>query len=530
MGAGPEEQLAASLAATGTEFAFGMPGGGANLTMLQALSDAGIRFVLAHAETPACIMAATYGYVSRSVSAAVVTRGPGAASAANGAAQATLDRHPLILVTDSVATDQRSRIAHQRLDQTALFAPLTKASVGLSPGIAETAVSLAQTSPAGCVHLNQDPSAPRAGLPPVNEAEVDSADHDAQRQIAAAVAEARRPLVIVGLDANHAADEVRPTLEALGAPVLSTYQAVGIIPTNSPINAGLFTNGAPEQTLMANADLIILLGMDLVEPIPRPWQPTAPVVAISSTPTLDAYVSITDEAVGEVGKLAQQCLRRGSDPSLWPPDTATNHRSETLRHLRNTGAAEPHGAMDPLGLVDTVHAWAAEVENLTTTVDAGAHFLAIMPLWEVEKPKRLLISNGLATMGYAVPAAIGAALARTGQPVLALTGDGGLGMTLAELETIARLDLPITVVVFNDAALSLIRIKQQPGEGGTEAVSFLPTDFAAVARAHGLTSHVATSPAELTDALSSWDGASPRLIDARVDPTTYPHLLRATRG
>ena len=178
-------------------------------------------------------------------------------------------------------------------------------------------------------------------------------------------------------------------------------------------------------------------------------------------------------------------------------------------------------------LVET--AIAALPETITTTVDAGAHFLAVMPLWPVSEPFRLLISNGLATMAFAVPAAIGAAVARPGEPVLAFTGDGGMSMTMAELETIARLQLPITVVVFNDATLSLIRIKQTAEHGGDRAVAYQLTDFAEVARASGIDGYVVNSALEFRTVLAQdWD--RPRLIDARIDPSSYPALLAATRG
>jgi acetolactate synthase-1/2/3 large subunit len=142
----------------------------------------------------------------------------------------------------------------------------------------------------------------------------------------------------------------------------------------------------------------------------------------------------------------------------------------------------------------------------------------------------VLISNGLATMGFSVPAAIGSALARPARPVVCMVGDGGLGMTLAELETIARLALPITVVVFNDAALSLIEIKQGDGHGGPEAVRYRLTDFAAVARGFGLPGEVVEDAAALERMLAGPWPAGPRLIDARIDPSVYPHVIQVTRG
>ncbi|MEZ5237208.1 MAG: thiamine pyrophosphate-dependent enzyme [Acidimicrobiales bacterium] len=170
---------------------------------------------------------------------------------------------------------------------------------------------------------------------------------------------------------------------------------------------------------------------------------------------------------------------------------------------------------------------AAAPPDVTVTVDAGAHFLAVMPYWPVREPLGLLISNGLATMGFALPAAIGAG--RPGRPVLCLTGDGGLGMTLAELETLARLRLPVTVVVFDDATLSLIRVKQRPGQGEAAAVRYETMDFAAIARAVGLEAAVAERAGEVTRLLDGgWD--RPRLIDARIDPAAYAHLITTTRG
>ena len=150
--------------------------------------------------------------------------------------------------------------------------------------------------------------------------------------------------------------------------------------------------------------------------------------------------------------------------------------------------------------------------------------LVAMPLWHVDEPGEALISSGLATMGFALPAAIAAAVARPGRHVVCLVGDGGLGMALAELETVARLGLPIVVVVFDDAALSLIRIKQAPeGHGGEPAVRFRDVDFAAshapsASRPSGSRSATALARA-LREALAR---PGPSLIDAVVDPSGYP--------
>jgi len=159
--------------------------------------------------------------------------------------------------------------------------------------------------------------------------------------------------------------------------------------------------------------------------------------------------------------------------------------------------------------------------------------LVAMALWEANHQSDVLISNGLATMGYALPAAIGAALGSSdGGPVVCLTGDGGLGMCLSELETLARLALPVVVVVFNDAKLSLIAVKQRPtGHGGSGAVDYLKSDFALVARGLGLAAATVHDETEMRAvAKSAFEGRDPFLVDARIDSSGYPQVFAGLRG
>jgi acetolactate synthase-1/2/3 large subunit len=143
-----------------------------------------------------------------------------------------------------------------------------------------------------------------------------------------------------------------------------------------------------------------------------------------------------------------------------------------------------------------------------------------------------LISSGLATMGFALPSAVAAALARPGRRVVCFTGDGGLGMCLGEIETVKRLDLPVTIVVFNDARLSLIAIKAKPeANGGDNAIGYARTNFATVAQGYGLAGLRASTTEELDTALTTaFALAGPSLIDVDVDPAGYPAILAAIRG
>lgn len=522
--------IAEALRAGGGDTVFGMPGGGNNLDLVGAVEAAGMRFVLTHAETPAAIMAGAYADLTGRPTACLVTRGPGAASAVNGAANALLDRHPVLLVTDAVSSVDYGRIAHQRLDQRALLAPVTKwsATVGTegAAGTAAHAVTTAMEPPRGCVHLDVDPSA--ASTPPASPTvRSGPADPDLDRAVSM-LRRARRPLVLLGVGARDHVERVRDLVTACGAPALATYRAKGVVPDSWPSAAGTFTGGTSEAPLIEASDLLVMIGVDSVELIPNPWTYTVPVLSIAAWPETSPYAAVDLELVGPVDELMGLCVRH-LRAAGWEPDAGNRHRDSELARLLAAGPA-PADGLSPQDVVRRVRR--ASPAGTTATVDAGAHMLPSMSLWSTEAPEEVLISSGLATMGYALPASIGAALARPGHRVVVLTGDGGLGMCVGELETLSRHRLPVTVVVFNDARLSLIAIKARPeGHGGEGAVSYTPTDFARVAQGYGLLGVAADSPERLDAALATaLTHEGPSLVDVRVNPSAYPAILDVIRG
>lgn len=500
---------------------FGVPGGGLNLEVLGAAKELGITFVLAHNETAACIMAATYGYLTDSVGLAIVTRGPGAMNAANGMAQATLDRFPLLVLSDTVPQRSADVIAHQRIDLVAASRPLTKWSGVLGRGNPEAAiggaVKLARMAPAGAVHLAFDPSA-MGEVPNVCSADVPSAA--VQVRIASEVVNgAKRPVAIVGLDAGRDVDGVRSALRDASFPVLVTYEAKGVIPESWPNFAGIYTGGALERPLLGSADAIVGVGVDPVEPIGS-WPMEVPTVLLRSHRIDTTHFGTPHEVVGsyrdDLPRLLAGCRH------TWPPKSGQVAWRQALESL----SVPKTEALSPRDVITTTREmWTDAI----ATVDAGAHMLLALPFWSTEEPCECLVSNGLATMGFALPAAIAASLARPKRRVVCFTGDGGLGMVLAELETLARLSLPVVVVVFNDSCLTLIKLKQEEGQGGDEAVAFGTTNFAAVASAIGIESAVVQDTAALRKVLRS-SQSEPVLVDARIDTSSYASVIRATRG
>lgn len=522
---GLADALADGLLAAGVRRIFGVPGGGPNLDMIGAAAERGIGFVLTHGETAACIAASTYGRLTGTPGTAVVTRGPGLTSAANGLAQATLDRAPLLLISDTVTAATASRTAHQRLDQVATATPLTKWSGTLGHTapvvVAETAARLTLRSPPGAVHLAFDPTT-AGDTPPAPTAPV-AVDQQRLATARMLLAAARRPVVIVGVDAIVDRAAVRQAVAGLDCPVMVTYAAKGVVPESWPTFAGLFTGATVERPLLAGADLVLGIGLDAVESIPGPWSTGAAVVLVHSYPVETAYFGDPVLLVGPYATLLPALLEEAAPD--WPPGAGRRANDAVVDRLCGHAPA----MADTLTPLDVVRSTRAALGDVLLTVDAGAHMLVTMPLWATDGPDPVLISNGLATMGFALPAAIGAALARPGRRVACLTGDGGLGMSMAEIETLARLELDVTVVVFNDAALSLIALKQGDTQSGGPAVTYAATDFATVAVAMGVSGIVARSVDELRNAVESAP-RGPLLVDARIDPSTYRHVIGTIRG
>ena len=555
------DAIVRALAEAGTRLMFGVPGGGPNLDVVGAAATAGLRFILAHGETAAVIMAAAYADLTGTPGTVVVTRGPGLASAVNGIAHAALDRLPVVVIADTVAAADASRVSHQRIDQAALGRSVAKASITVSrrhPGeVAARIIQMALAVPPGPVIANMDDSSPGPlegpGPAPEGSAPEGSAPEGSDRPahaagasdasfLAGALRAARRPVLLLGAGAIGRTAAIRAALAGRGLPALHTYRARGIIPDSADEAAGLVTGGTMEWPLLSAADLIVGLGVDEAEMIPAPWDYAARTILITepeaSPPSppgpagcYRGYFTGAAELRMPLARAAQvlaEVLADGPGHD-WPPGAGHAAKTDAAARLTAAAVASP-GRLAPQQVVTTVRA--CTPPETIAAVDAGAHMLVAMPLWEVPEPRRLLVSSGLATMGYALPAAIAAALCAPQVPVVAFTGDGGLGMTLAEIETAVRLSLRVIVIVFNDAALSLIKLKQKPaGQGGDEAVTYRPVCFAAAATAMGAAGAAVTTERDLATALAAaLRRPGPTVIDASVDPAGYLAVMDLSRG
>jgi acetolactate synthase-1/2/3 large subunit len=524
------EQIVASLRDAGVRFLFGMPGGGSNLDLVDAAGRAGLPFVLTATETAGALAALAQAEITGRPGACLTTLGPGVASVVNGVACARLERAPLMVFTDSHPDAGRDTFEHQRLDHRALLAPVTKWSAAISAEnvdeVMRDAVAHSMAQPRGPVHVEcpGDVLSRSVGARAFQASDpARFVDGDPERVALRPIsneilAAARRPLLLLGLGARAVADAaaIRALCASHNLPAVVTYKAKGVVPDEDSHFAGLLTNGAIERTILEQADLFIAVGLDPVELIPRPWTHPQPIF------------NVDDDIAGRVTSIGARLPASAWDLE-WVRRTVAQQRQ---------AVCPPSAGLAPHRVVQVVADAAAA--RARVTVDAGAHMFPATMLWPVSEPNGMLISNGLSTMGFALPAAIGAALLERGsaeagddqsKPVVALTGDGGLLMCIGELLTAVRERLHVIVVVFNDASLSLIDIKQRQRKLASSGVEIGNVKWCALAASLGVNADVAASEDQLASALRRGLAHNgPSLIEARIDPGTYGETLRAIRG
>ena len=504
--------LARRLYSAGCRYAFGMPGGEV-LTLIDALETAGIRFILVRHENSGGFMAEAVYHRTGAPGILVATLGPGALNGINVVANAQQDRVPLIVLTGAVDADDAQTYTHQVLDQPQVFRPITKASFTLTSGavlvITDKALAIATEGRPGPVHIDvpisvADALVPAAHAPlatrPGATAPAPGPMLDAAR---AALAGSRRPLVIVGLDAMN--DCAGPALtafaEKFGAGVITTYKAKGLINEDHPLSLGAagLSPLADKHLLplVAQADLILCLGYDPIEMRPgwrNVWNAAqTPVIDITSEPNRHYMHHATYPFVADcVASLV--ALTEGVTPqSTWANGEIAATRAALAKAFPTTEHWGPAAVIAECAAVLPA--------NTLASADSGAHRILLSQMWVCREPRALIQSSGLCTMGCALPMAMGMSLTEPHRTVVSFSGDAGFLMVAGELATAQDLGLRTIFVVFVDASLALIELKQRQRQMPNTGVDFGQHDIAAIGRAFGGAGVTVTSRADLHAAL-----------------------------
>ena len=523
--------LARRLHEAGCRHAFGMPGGEV-LTIVDALERAGISFHLVAHENAGGFIAEGVHHVQAAggtfaPAILVGTIGPGVMNAVNTVCNASQDRVPLIVISGCVEADEALTYTHQVMDHEAVFAPICKRTFRLTAKgagiVADKAVALALEGRAGPVFIDvpigvaaaDAPDAPEPHRAPPSPLVPANEDLETAR---AWLRHGERPLVVAGLDAVR--DDAGPALlafcEAMGAPLVTTYKAKGIVDETHPLalgGAGLSPLADRHiLPLVERADVVILAGYDPIEMRTGwrdPFASGTRVIDIAHAPN-DHYMHQGD--LSFVADVAETLALLTPDGTRDPWDSETKAVLATVfPHDDEWG---PGGAI--------AEARAVLPADTIATVDSGAHRILLSQMWTTHEPRTLLQSSGFCTMGVAVPMAIGAKLAAPNRPVVSFCGDGGMLMVAGELATAATNALPVVFVVFVDASLALIEMKQRGMQLGNSGVDMARHDYAALGRALGGHGETVRSRSELRAALeAALEADTFTVIAVELEPGGY---------
>ena len=524
----------------GVTHVFGIPGE-ENIRLIEALSKSSIDYVLTRHEQGASFMAETYGRLTGKAGVCSATLGPGAINLLLGTADATTNSTPLVALSAQVGMDRSYKESHQSVDLVSMFAPVTKwsalmATPGAAPEMIRKAFKLAQTERPGAVYLAVPEDVEEAAASPalaplrVNVPRPDDPSAEQISRAAQILREARNPIVLAGHGAARA--DASPALirfaQALNIPVATTFHGKGVFPDDHPLALGSvgFMRHDYVNFGFDRADVIVAVGYELQEFNPVRVNPngTTKIIHVHRFPAevdahYDVAVGLTADISHSLDALAAAVWRKA-------PAADGGRIRELLAEELDRGQRDDRYPLAPARIVADTRA-ALGREDIVL-VDTGALKMWMARLYPTYAPNTCLISNGLSTMAWTVPGAIGAKIARPDAKVLVATGDGSFLMNSQEIETALRLRLPIVILIWVDDAYGLISWKMDLEIGHNVDTRFGNPDFVAYAESFGAKGYRISSADELLPTLTTAladDTVS--VIACPVDYTANTELIRS---
>ena len=521
------ETCARYLEAVGVGTVFGYPGD-PSVGFLEACRTEGIDFVLARREGTAGFMAEAAGMLTGRPGVRLSTLGPGSTNLVNAVANAWLDRTPMLAFSGQIDTGRAPTFTHQVVDQRAIFGPVSKWAAEVAPntvaGVLRKAHRTAVAPRPGPVHLTMHADHVTAEatddailIPPTETASQVTIHSGTLPE--ARIREARRPLILFGISAMQTAagPDIVALAERIGAAIVAAPMAKGTVDEGHPRFAGTLDMAcqAPMWEFVRGADLVICAGFDAVELI-KPWSVTAPVIHVDQVPNTDQIYAAETEMVGPIGPMLALLADAVPGAPGWPEREIADHRA-ALQAAFDDGRTE--GALNPSDVIRV----ARDVLPADTiaSVDVGSHKLLVGQGWRPSGPRRFLMTNGLSSMGFSLPAAIAAKHLMPEAAVVSFTGDGGLAMVQGELRLAASLRLGLKVVVFVDNSLNRIELKQMARQLPSTGTVIEETAIVPLAESMGCHGVMAEDETALADALAADPGTTPLVIGARIDPAQY---------
>lgn len=495
----------------GVEYVFGIPGE-ETLELNRALDASSVAFVPVRHEQAGGYMADVYGRLTGRAGVCLGTLGPGATNLTTAVADAYLDHAPMVALTGQTEQQRMHKESHQHIDVVSLMRPITKWNGRVTepstiPEMVRKAFKVAESEKPGATHLElpEDVMGGAAvGEPLARQDPV--VPQPAERELVKAAGllrDAERPVVLAGngVVRHRAAPALREFARTTGVPVAETFMAKGVVDHRDDRSLGAvgLQAGDFDMAGFSAADVVVCVGFDLVEHDPGLWNPDGDkqlVVIDTVAAEIDQHFVPAAELIGDLyhilGRLAAE-LRE-----LATPPISTRLRDVVTGRFE-AAATDPSTPLQPPRVLWELRRALGRDDVLIS--DVGLHKLWIGRMYPAYEPGTVLITNGLAGMGFAVPAAIATKLVQPARHVVAVSGDGGFVMNAQELETARRLGTPFVNVVWEDQQFGSIVWKQDQAFGRHVGTDFTNPDFVELAGSFGLPAWRVDTAEELADRL-----------------------------
>ncbi|EFF61392.1 acetolactate synthase, catabolic [Enterococcus faecium PC4.1] len=516
------------------DYVFGIPGAKID-GVFNELEDQGPELIVTRHEQNAAFMAQAIGRITGEPGVVIATSGPGASNLATGLVTATAEGDPVLAIAGQVKRSDLLKLTHQSMDNAALFQPITKYSAEIQDPetiseVIANAYRMAKSSKKGAsfISIPQDVvDAPVQGniIKPLSDPKLGSASADDIRYLAERIREAKLPVLLVGMRGSSEKETlaIRQLVEKTALPVVETFQAAGVISRELEAHffgrVGLFRN-QPGDMLLKRSDLVIAIGYDPIEYEARNWnaEKDARIIVIDEAPAeIDPFMQPERELIGDIS--ATLDLLTGSLEPQQVSEDAKEYLASLQAKLTERDIVQSKGEagiLHPLEVINTLQS--KVTDDMTVTVDVGSHYIWMARHFRSYEPRHLLFSNGMQTLGVALPWAISAALVRPNTQIVSVSGDGGFLFSAQDLETAVRKKLNIVHLIWNDGRYNMVEFQEKMKYQRASGVDFGPVDFVKYAEAFGAKGIRATSVEELEKALEEgFATEGPVIIDIPID-------------